>query len=362
MKNFYNLLIKSTIFTTLIIMVLGCEDKSPINHNPIGPKDTIKDYWINHDSCQGRNPEMWFKPIDFLASSIKRSNLIVSKGMSMSSLVFIDSKTLSEVSLSKRFWDSKRNEWRKFPLLKTIPSCPYDENRFFAPMYSGDPYLPDEIVKDYAKWAIINPKSGEVEEIDIKVDGKTFPVRNQPAGQDLIEVILWLPYSTPGNDYLFLNNNTILHLQKGILTMGISNLNFPYERRISSVSPDGKYAFYQIGTDSYINNSKLELEIRDYDGKLHWSADSKSFVFVSYGENGHNFVYRYSVLDDGNVKLINRINLSNNFCSYYSNLTACFLSDSTLGVCVFKYDNQYGNIYEINFDGTLKRVLTNYTN
>ena len=362
MKNLYNLLIRSTIFTTLIIMVLGCEDKSPINHNPIEPKDTIKDYWINHDSCINKSPDIWFVPIDFVYSFSDKSQMIFSKGMSRSNLIFLDTKTLSLIPLNNRFWDLKRNEWRQLPKSTYFPMCPYDQNKFFGPMYSGNPYTSNDEVKDYAYWAIFDPISGEVLEVEIKIDGELFPVRNLPQGQGAVSIISWLPNSTPGNDYFFLNDNSILHLQKGTKTIGIPNITLPPGYRISSLSPNGKFAFYQIGTESYINNTKVNLEIREYEGIIHWSNDSKSFVFVAYGENGHNFVYRYSVLDDGNVKLINKIDLSNNFCSFFSNLSACFLSDSTLGVCVFKYDNPYGNLYEINFDGTLKRVLTNYTN
>lgn len=361
MKNYFKLLVKFTVFTVLLVS-WGCEDKSPINHNPIEPKDTIKDFWINHDSCLAKKPGMWFVPIDFVSFNSDRSKVFISKGMSMGGFVMIDRVSNIEITMANKFWDSKRSTWRILPSNTNFNSCPYNKDKFFSPMYSGDPTNSNEEVKEYAYWAIFDPVSGSVEEVEITIDNKLFPVRNLPQGQGAVGIISWLPNSTPGNDYFFLNDNSILHLQKGTKTVGIPNLTLPPGYMISSLSPNGKFAFYQIGTESYINNTKVNLEIREYDGIIHWSNDSKSFVFVAYGENGHNFVYRYSVLDDGNVKLINRINLSNNFCSFFSSLSACFLSDSTLGVCVFKYDNPYGNLYEINFDGTLKRVLTDYTN
>lgn len=333
---------------------------SPTQKTDLIDTDTIIDNWYDHPQCPRRG-NGFDNNVSIEISSLNADKTIVLFGRQFGTESFLNLKTKEITSLKNRFWDSKRNDWVILGGIMLFPSCPYDNKKFIGTMYTGDPNLSNEEVKDYAFWGIFEPESGKVEEISLSKDGKDFTVRNVPQGFEDVRILRWLKSSTPGNDYFFLSDNTILHRQSGTTTVGIPGLNLDSSIQIESVSPDGKIALYQKNGILYLNNTNVnELDIRRQFPQIDWSDDSKSIIFTSYvGRN--SVIYKYKVSESGEVTLETIIDLTLRFCSYGPQFSARFLSDSTIGTNVFKYNQIKGNLFEIKFNGKLVRELTNFT-
>jgi hypothetical protein len=173
-----------------------------------------------------------------------------------------------------------------------------------------------------------------------------------------IQILRWLPQSKPGDDYLFLSNNTIYHVQSGTFSPGVANVNLTSSNpSIFSVSPDGKILYYKQGGKSYINNEEFTYD-EPMLGRINWSNDSKYFVYQANGYNGHMFLEVCEVLSDGTIQKVNSIDLTKRFCSFGPCAFACFMSDKTLGVYFYKNNAMQGNIYEVNFKGKILRQLS----
>lgn len=337
-----------------------CSCDSPTQKTDPIDTDTIIDNWYDHPQCPRRG-NGFDNNVSIEISSLNADKTIALFGRQFGTESFLNLKTKEIISLSNRFWDSKKNDWVILGGIMLFPSCPYDNKKFIGEMVTPDHNYPNDRTKWSFNWGIFEPQTGVYEEVPLIKEGKEFPVRNALEGFEDVRILRWLKTSTPGNDYFFLSDNTILHRQSGTTTVGIPGLNLDSTVQIESVSPDGKIALYQKNGILYLNNTNVnELDIRRQFPQMDWSEDSKSIIFTSYvGRN--SVIYKYKVSESGEVTLETIIDLSLRFCSYGPQFSARFLSDSTIGTNVFKYNQIKGNLFEIKFNGKLVRELTDFT-
>lgn len=345
---------------SLLVSTFGCEPKNTTPTNPT--PDTLQvDLYDNDSLCLSKDPNRgtneYYSRIEPFAVSTDYSLCLIATAIEDSMRLCINTKTNSLTVLDKKFWDTKRNGWVRFDVSSMYLSCPYDSKKFFGALYTGNPDASAEKVKEYAFWGIFEPETGNYNEIVVKTGSDTLPVIPQN-----IRILRWMPNSSPNNDYFFLSNNTILHLQSGTVTEGVTSFMYLPSMKIESVSPNGKLLVYEQNRKKYINGKELPALPFGIERRIHWSNDSKHITYTSMGSSnsGRILVEILSVDDVGNSNLVHTINLTKRFCSYGVNLHSMFLSNNSIGTCVFKYDQVAGNFFEISFDGKLIKEWTNF--
>ncbi len=102
--------------------------------------------------------------------SYDRSKAILYRYLSGVDCYYIDLETKSIISLSNYFYDKKRNKFAWLPSTgynsHYFLGYPYDSEKFFGPLYSGDYRESNEGVKDYVFWAIFETVMGSYDELN----------------------------------------------------------------------------------------------------------------------------------------------------------------------------------------------------
>jgi hypothetical protein len=328
----------------IVIILSSCETKNPTNPNPI-PEDTmIVDCLDNEQYDTVNRVQGSYYIVDLHAISQDKNIMLTSRTYPG----FIDIKKSEFSTNYQRFWDAKRNDWCSFSNSARYSECLYDNNQFVGLLHN---ILSDGTTNSF--FSKFNIQTNSIEEIEINVNGES--IRKLYQG---IQILRWLPKSKPGDDYLFLSNNTIYHVQRRTFSPGVTSVNLTSSNpSIFSVSPDGKYIYHKQGGKPFINNEEFTYDEPAL-GRINWSNDSKYFVYQANGYNGHMFLEVCEVLPNGTIQKVNSIDLTKRFCSFGPCAFACFMSDNTLGVYFYKNNAMQGNIYEVNFKGKILRQLS----
>jgi len=332
----------------IVIILSSCETKSPTNPNPI-PEDTVLVDCLDNEQYDTINRVQGsYYIVDLHAISQDKNIMLTSRTYPG----FIDIKKGEFSTNYQRFWDVKRNDWCSFSNSARYSECPYDKNQFVGLLHT---ILSDGTTNSF--FSKFNIQTNSIEEIEINVNGES--IRNLHQG---IQILRWLPQSKPGDDYLFLSNNSIYHVQSGTFSQGVQNVILnSANTNAFSVSPNSKYIYhkkYVQGNEKwYINNEEFTYDVPMID-RINWSNDSRHFVYQANGYNGHMFLEVCEVLPNGTIQKVNSIDLTKRFCSFGPCAFACFLSDKTLGVYFYKNNAMQGNIYEVDFRGKILRQLS----
>ncbi len=188
----------------------------------------------------------------------------------------------------------------------------------------------------------------------------------------------WMTYSQPDNDYFYLGNNEVLHLQSNTLSK-IPNV----KGTINAISNDGNYVISNERIDKtiifYLNNIKFN-EIVDKDNYIQtelirpvFSPDNRFFVQHDYFylQIDDTLAYKYkgtakTVVVDVQKSLLekkvvpNKIFLNSvDFCSAYQSHLATFSNYFNFYVIhTQKWRGtsfRHGNLYEVSTNGKIVR-------
>lgn len=205
-----------------------------------------------------------------------------------------------------------------------------------------------------------------------------FPQQNLNFQWRVWNPFQWMTYSQPDNDYFYLGNNQVLHLQSNTLSR-IQNV----KGTINAISNDGNFVISNERIAKtiifYLNNIKFN-EIEDKDNYIQtelirpvFSPDNRFFVQHDYFylQIDDTLSYKYkgtakTVVVDVQKSLIekkvvpNKIFLNSvDFCSAYQSHLATFSNNYHFYVThaqSWRYPKiLHGNLYEVSTDGRIVR-------
>jgi len=240
-----------------------------------------------------------------------------------------------------------------------VYNCPYDNNKFLFVVMGYK--INDEEV---GHWYLFDSEKNTF----IKVTPSKYRESGftEEAYTEISTPTIWLSTSKVGED-LFATNLGVYHLQKEEYVE-----LFPNNFRMFSVSPNGKYLWYDFknlkyGDPNYnqlfLNGVKIDsIQVKNtsiFAGrKILWSADSKYIATVTLTDKQftpHSFYELHLInvektLTAGKIVIDKTINLIDSYCCFRAGTTAQYLSNGNVYVSMSYNQKDVGILYEVDLN------------
>jgi len=353
----------------LVVFIVSCNDKQPINPNPDPVEDEIRiedylyDYNYERQQCsQKLGYPFDIQPYGYRIDAVNNNKTIAFISFSsINHFLFLENGT---TRLENILLTGLKGQDTSATIIRDAHFAPYDNN--LALMLIGFRVKIGSTFQYFNEWYYYHFANKTFTRMNM--DNPKFEAFN---GKNV--VLRWVSSSTPGNDQFFLQNNTIISYPSGNILPNPSGITLRSNEVVHSISPDMKKVFTKLNGELYLNGNKVEKsQFQFWDFlPINWSDDSQYFLGVGLEANPGaqlNIVYKMVNGSNNEFKIYRIADMMRKYCTkqqptgfgfaYYSN--TLFMSDTTFAMTLFPDLLDKGDLYEVNFKGDTLRNLTKH--